>query len=135
MTTPGTPVEPTHESHARNEPHNASCANGADCGYVAFIDTEELASLRERLATAEADAQGGREYHETYCQEAEKATLAALADAAALREQLAEARFERDSYIAAHNEKDEALRAAEALALTNGAATDERHAKLVEVAD
>ena len=88
MTTPGSPVGPTHESHARNEPHNASCANGADCGYVAFIDKEELASLRQRLATAEADDQGGREYHETYCQEAEKATLAAIADAAALREQL-----------------------------------------------
>ena len=49
----------------------------------------ECDRLRERLATAEADAQGGREYHETYCQEADKATQAALADAAALREQLA----------------------------------------------
>ncbi len=46
---------------------------------------------------------------------------AARAAAAALREQLSEARFERDSYIAAHNEKDEALRTAESLALTNGA--------------
>ncbi len=51
-----------------------------------------LAAAEARATAAEADAQGGREYHETFCQEADKATRTAEARAVRAEGQVAELR-------------------------------------------